>query len=195
MAVALTMAAHWSSAFKAKDIERSYFVLNPSGDLVKTQKVLEPLLLQTGWDGVAGSPPAPSKVLSALQKSDFYLYFGHGGGQDVLSTDVIRNADVDSVTLLMGCSSGAFDTSDTTSSVSISLSYLLAGAPAVIANLWDVTDGDIELIQNWRSSSHSGAHICLSTSLQNARNVCQLKYLVGAAPVLFGIPTVIGISQ
>ncbi len=200
MAIALTMASHWSSAFKAKDIERSFFVLNPRGDLAKTQKVLEPLLLQTGWDGVTGLLPAPSKVLSALQESDFYLYFGHGGGQDVLSTDVIQNADVESVTLLMGCSSGAYNTSDTTSSVSICLSYLLAGAPAVIANLWDVTDGDIDrfstgLIQNWRSSSHSGAAVCLSTSLQNARNVCQLKYLVGAAPVLFGIPTEIGISQ
>ena len=59
--------------------------------------------------------------------------------------------------VLMGCSSGklqSVNTSKSTSSSSyytmhyepegIALSYLLAGAPCVVGNLWDVTDRDID---------------------------------------------------
>ena len=74
-----------------------------------------------------------------------------------------------------------------------------------MANLWDVTDRDIDrfsqaLLTAWisgagagsggssssGSSSPAGADMC--TALAPARAACKLPHLVGAAPVCYGIP-------
>jgi separase len=78
--------------------------------------------------------------------------------------------------------------------------YLLSQSPApfVVANLWDVTDKDIDMLSmefmnNLFSSylekglegrtSHSAA-----SALVHARDVCKMKNAVGSAPVVYGIP-------
>jgi separase len=63
----------------------------------------------------------------------------------------------------------------------------------MVANLWDVTDKDIDkftedLIKTWMSSSH-GTY--LTTLMQKSRAVCKLKYLNGLAPVVYGLPVFI----
>lgn len=63
----------------------------------------------------------------------------------------------------------------------------------MVANLWDVTDKDIdkftaELIQNWLSACQ-GTY--LSREVQKARSVCKLKHLNGFAPVVYGLPVFI----
>ena len=65
-------------------------------------------------------------------------------------------------------------------------------SPCIIANLWDVTDADIDrftdkLLKSWLSSSGDDV---MCASLADARDVCRLPMLIGAAPVVYGIPLV-----
>lgn len=55
----------------------------------------------------------------------------------------------------------------------------------MIGNLWDVTDGDIDkflksLLDTWLSDNSSQLSV-----VSNSRNVCKMKYMVGAAPGMF----------
>ena len=74
-----------------------------------------------------------------------------------------------------------------------------------VANLWDVTDRDIdrfsqEVLSKWMksdpkeisSAQHSMSKpVCVSTSVTSSRNACRLSSLIGAAPVCYGIPMTI----
>lgn len=70
-----------------------------------------------------------------------------------------------------------------------------------MANLWDVTDKDIDrfsqaLLTAWISGGgggassgeggSSGADVCAAVGA--SRSACKLPHLVGAAPVCYGIP-------
>ncbi len=77
-------------------------------------------------------------------------------------------------------------------------------SPTLVANLWDVTDRDIDKfsqavfdrmrlnVDDVRSWRHTDATIDGNTSIVAAvaqsRDCCKLKYLTGAAPVVYGIP-------
>jgi hypothetical protein len=81
-------------------------------------------------------------------------------------------------------------------------SYRHLYSPTLVANLWDVTDKDIDKlcqsVLNKMSlngpdiASQSGKSTRQPTSLVSAvaesRDSCKLKYLTGAAPVVYGIP-------
>lgn len=96
------------------------------------------------------------------------------------------------------------------------LAYLLAGCPAAVANLWDVTDRDIDrfaqaVLMKWfdgDSSSSSSSNNKDSSKISNttrsgdvaaavaaARGACKLPCLIGAAPVCYGVPTTVMISK
>lgn len=111
--------------------------------------------------------------------------------------------------------------------------YLVAGAPAVLGALWDVTDGDVDafaagVLWRWgllgrqevvdiggkgggrRGGKRKGIgvrevkinekerekmlrdeeaeNVCLSEAVAVARGECYLKYLNGAALVVYGVP-------
>lgn len=74
-------------------------------------------------------------------------------------------------------------------------------SPTLVANLWDVTDRDIdkfsqavfdklglnpENVRVWKDTADTGES--LVSAVAAARSVCKLKYLTGAAPVVYGIP-------
>jgi separase len=74
-------------------------------------------------------------------------------------------------------------------------------SPTLVANLWDVTDRDIdkfsqavfdkvklnpEEVRTWSDTSALG--VSLVSAVAQARGACKLKYLTGAAPVVYGIP-------
>ena len=73
----------------------------------------------------------------------------------------------------------------------------------MIANLWDVTDRDIDKLtqavfdkmrftpearQEKSIESDQRNGISIVRALAEAREVCKLKYITGAAPVVYGIP-------
>lgn len=174
-------------------------------------------------------------------------------GDQYLPEKYIRNLDHCAAALLMGCSSGRLSMRGDYEPAGVPLSYLMGGCPAAIANLWDVTDGDIDrfsryVLQTWlgtlngsyltvtsnRNSSllsfgsvHSmsrqeakeaagavkknrrcvievehdgmesegsdllarGLRLTMGSAIGEGRNLCRLPYLIGAAPVYYGVPT------
>lgn len=77
----------------------------------------------------------------------------------------------------MGCSSGRFSPRGDYEPVGVPLSYLMAGCPAAIANLWDVTDGDIDrfsrfLLHKWLGTPNDVVSLTLERNDQDSTNSC-----------------------
>ena len=73
-------------------------------------------------------------------------------------------------------------------------------SPTLIANIWDVTDRDIDKfaqsvfdkmrmtrddVDRWNDGSGGVSAVA---AVAHSRDSCKLKYLTGAAPVVYGIP-------
>lgn len=124
-------------------------ILNPSGDLKNTVKLFEgPLTssLSDSWKRIHNKPPTESEFEDTLASNDILLYMGHGGGhQYIRSRQIRRLKKCRATALLMGCSSASLaDVGDFELYGNI-WNYMLAGCPAVVGTLWDVTDKDIDL--------------------------------------------------
>ncbi len=76
-------------------------------------------------------------------------------------------------------------------------------SPTLVANLWDVTDRDIDkfsqsvfddlhlnadAVKQWRADGGGAERTSVVRAVAKARESCKLKYLTGAAPVVYGIP-------
>ena len=126
------------------------------------------------WTGVVGERPSTSFMDSPLtQEVGVFIYCGHGRGEscfsrsqvDNLTCPVSRFVDASPVkvcpcraaVVFVGCSSGRLRSVNRKKSGAsrislslfyepegISLTYLCAGAPFVVGNLWYVTHKDIE---------------------------------------------------
>lgn len=200
------------SASQATGIDPSsvFYMLNPSGDLSVTQSTFQSLFeSQYGWTGSVGAHAGKSDVddnLAKLELSDVFLYCGHGGGEAVVPPRrLATSASRVPISILMGCSSGRLERySAGAESGGTAIEYLLAGSPAVVANMWDVSDRDIDrltgsLLENWLGISTSGEgeesldnegvkpeRCSLAVALARSRDACRLPFLVGAATVLYG---------
>jgi Peptidase family C50 len=197
------------------------FVLDPESDLPGTQDRLLPFLdsLQEKngyhWSGVVGEPPPSSFMKEALVANHgMLLYFGHGGGHQYLSKGQIEawghsmGGSLASI-ILMGCSSGKLESVNTKFSTSLSklpihyepeglaLSYLMAGSPCVVGNLWDVTDRDIDrysmaLLESvYDNLDDDNGTRTIANGVAKARSRCKMQYIVGCAPVCYGFPVTV----
>ena len=180
-----------SQPIRYADLSNTLAVLNPDGDLLETEKVLLPAIMTNkSWKIITGVHP--SGINEALALYDMFLFFGHGTAQQYLRpTSVVCSWK--SIMILMGCSSGALVSQGELGYDGVVLSYMIKGSPAVVANLWDVTDKDIdrfslELIGGWRGGPNSSKVHSISTSVIRARAKCRLKFLTGGAPVIYGVP-------
>ncbi|KAF9960639.1 hypothetical protein BGZ70_008527 [Mortierella alpina] len=230
-------AGHQPQRPKWKDLEvdpqRTFYILNPAGDLKNTEKEFEDYVQgQEGWDGIVGRAPLNVEYMNALSKNELYIYFGHSGGEQYIKTSQIRQLGHCAVSLLLGCSSGSLKGCGEFDPTGNAMNYLLAGCPTLVANLWDVTDRDLDrfskavfslwgLDENCRGRTLSkgsgqeredeesmegiegvekesleegamrsgpGARLSIVEAVKEAREECRLKYLVGAASVVYGIP-------
>jgi separase len=102
--------------------------------------------------------------------------------------------------LLWGCSSGRLKARGVHDALGTALYYLMAGAPFLVANLWDVTDKDIDKLcmahmertfapVSDNATDETGGKRHAAEALAHCRDVCRMPYAVGAAPVFYGIPT------
>lgn len=125
------------------------YILNPSGDLTATQATFEAPLstsLSSSWKRIENKPPTEAEFEHSLASSDILLYMGHGGGAQYIRNRQIRRLDkCRATTLLMGCSSASLNDVGEFEVYGLVWSYMLAGCPAVVGTLWDVTDRDIDL--------------------------------------------------
>ncbi|KAI8581925.1 hypothetical protein K450DRAFT_229931 [Umbelopsis ramanniana AG] len=192
-------ASEWSDI--VLDGNSAFYVLNPSGDLKKTQAEFQSALQnRTEWQGTVGQPPMEQQIQNALKQKDIYIYFGHSGGEAFIRGHVVRQVKHCAVSLLMGCSSGLMKPVGQYDPYGNVINYLLAGCPAVVANLWDVTDKSIDRFTksmmirwgllappgNQDASQFKGSS--LTEAVAHARFDCPMQYLIGAAPVVYGIP-------
>ncbi|KAJ4419348.1 separin protein [Gnomoniopsis sp. IMI 355080] len=130
-------------------INNGTYLLNPSGDLKATQDTFEAPLsssLSSSWKRIENKAPTEAEFENALASSDILLYMGHGGGAQYIRNRQIRRLDkCRATTLLMGCSSASLNDVGDFEVYGLVWSYMLAGCPAVVGTLWDVTDKDIDL--------------------------------------------------
>ncbi|OEU22947.1 hypothetical protein FRACYDRAFT_178623 [Fragilariopsis cylindrus CCMP1102] len=203
-----------SESFPSVDPSSVSYVVDPENNLQATQKRILPTIESLSssrnwnWDGVVGEIPPTSLFSQGLgRKNGLTMYFGHGGAQvcfsrrrveeliDFRVSGLLDQSEFDTKSpcnasvLLMGCSSEG-----------VALSYLCAGAPCVVGNLWDVTDNDIDrfsvsLLQQFfderysdGNNTHQKRNISLAESVSISRSACKLKHLVGCAPVCYGVP-------
>lgn len=177
--------------------QRTFYLVNPGRDLRRTQEHFEPLLKDSpGASGSAGTFPDEDRLVDDLFKSDLFIYLGHGGGEQYIRTSTLfKRHDLEGanlpVALLMGCSSLAYRDNGKLQHSSNIYNWLACGSPAVLTNLWDITDKDIDqlsmsLLEKWGFKGCSGEN--LAQALARSRNSCTLKYLNGAAPILHGLP-------
>lgn len=181
---------------------RGFYLLNPSGDLVDTQRCFEGWFaeLGPGWRGHVGRPPPPADYCAALTDAPLFVYMGHGAGDQYLPPRAWRKMDHCATSFLFGCSSGRLGEQGAFEPRGPVLSYLLAGSPVVVANLWDVTDKDIDrfskdYLGTWMKrvrgpgeEDETGTIVDVGAALPGSRGVCKLPLLIGAAPVSYGIP-------
>uniref|UniRef100_A0A7S3QRU2 separase n=1 Tax=Dunaliella tertiolecta TaxID=3047 RepID=A0A7S3QRU2_DUNTE len=168
-----------SDAAAVIDLHSTYFVLNPGGDLADTQACFQAWFAdQLGWQGVSGHPPSPKDLTAALQSHAMFVYFGHGSGEQYLPLASLRRLHSCAANLLMGCSSGRLRLHGSYDPAGAVWSLLLAGCPAVVANLWDVTDRDIDrfsqaLLKTWMGDEMDAEHEGRSSATAQRAKVVQ----------------------
>uniref|UniRef100_A0A8C1JG81 separase n=1 Tax=Cyprinus carpio TaxID=7962 RepID=A0A8C1JG81_CYPCA len=174
--------------------KKVYYVLNPDRNLADTEnRFKEWFTGERAWQGVCGTAPDPDKLQEAVTTKDLYIYIGHGAGARFLDAQRVLKGPVRAVALLFGCSSAALSVLGHQEGTGIILSYLTAGCPLVLGNLWDVTDRDLDrftsaLLQSWLSA---GSGSSLLQHLAQSRNATHLKHIIGAAPIAYGLPVYI----
>lgn len=201
---------------------KTFYLLNPSGDLQQSQNRFEPWLkgrdATHGWKGIVGRQPIVDELPDALSSSDLVLYFGHGGAEQFIRMSKVRELQRCAVTMLWGCSSATLQDNGDFDPTGTPLHYMCAGAPAMVGNLWDMTDRELDSVcegvfgrlglmearertQVGTSARHvkedsSGnplasrpsTEMSLARAVAESRNDCRLPYLTGAATVVYGVP-------
>ncbi|KAF9774113.1 hypothetical protein IL306_007946 [Fusarium sp. DS 682] len=126
--------------------EQGTYILNPSKDLVNTQSTFQPVMKGLGsWTGIVNRAPEEAEFEKALSNSEILLYFGHGSGAQYIRARTIRRLEkCKPATFLMGCSSASLTEAGEFESYGPVWNYMMAGCPAVVGTLWDVTDRDID---------------------------------------------------
>ncbi|TQV91416.1 hypothetical protein V2A60_008937 [Cordyceps javanica] len=123
------------------------YMLNPSSDLKNTQTFFQKPFSAAldGWTSIINRAPHEDEFEQALSKSDVFLYFGHGSGAQYIRGKTIRRLDkCRPASFLMGCSSAALTEAGEFECYGPVWNYMMAGCPAVVGTLWDVTDRDID---------------------------------------------------
>lgn len=190
------IAERLSSIGRKISLRGAEYMIDPRGDLNSTAKAMQPFLDSVtkglGWKGTCGRLKTPSEgsalLKRALSEAPVFLYCGHGSGEELLSREQLAQLNACATTLLMGCSSGKLRSQGIFEPAGVVLAYMLAGSLAVVANLWDVTDKDIDrftlsMLEAWMGKKRS-----LPEAVQDARAACKLPFLVGAAPICIGMP-------
>ena len=192
-------------------LTRAWYVVDPEANLPGTratmQAFLRPYSERYDWRGyVAEVPPEPT-VRSAHDDNTLFIFCGHGAAEQVCEPRKLRKCYCPAA-MLWGCSSGLLTVRGVHDPCGAALGYLINGAPYALANLWDVTDKDIDKLsvecmknifdsaelecQDQTKKPASAATLRVPTTvaaaLAQSRNVCKMGYAVGAAPVMYGLP-------
>ena len=191
----------------------TFYVVNPSGDLKITEATFEQYftsLLSERSDiavsGIMATEPSLEIIKHQLESCDLFLYCGHGSGSKYYPAWYLRSKlpTVNGAVLLFGCASGKLASlSPNLDPTTIPYDFLLCGAPAVVANLWSVTDREIDRLTvgllkdifaqkpngnvNPKRNSNSKS-LTLSLMIRQLTTCVKLPVTTGYAPVVYGLP-------
>ncbi|CAM9133038.1 unnamed protein product [Choristocarpus tenellus] len=204
--------ACWLPARNGIRLNRAFYVLDPEDNLPRTRTLLEPtfsaLEHRLGWAGITGQASVgldigPLIKRSLAEDADLFVYCGHGAGELLVDREAVAGLPRCAAAILMGCSSGRLKGYGEFEPSGMVSGYLVGGSPAVVSNLWDVTDKDIDRFSmalleffvgkgsepvEGRNASRSSRAPTLSHAVAWARRECKMKHIVGLAPVCYGIP-------
>uniref|UniRef100_A0A1I7TKI6 separase n=2 Tax=Caenorhabditis tropicalis TaxID=1561998 RepID=A0A1I7TKI6_9PELO len=182
------------------DVQNAYYVLDPENNLGETKRRMMDYINKFKWEGTVGEAPNSKIITTALSKCDAFFYFGHGSGSAVMPRSLIKQSTCNAISLLMGCGSVrtipqalGFD------GKSALHDYAMAKCPLIVGCLWTVTDGEIDrflmrmvddCFQKTRVRNGIDKLRQLSEAMHEARSQAKLKYLTGAAVVMYGLPVV-----
>jgi separase len=176
------------------NLDSAFYVLNPAGDLEMTETMFMPLFARLPWNGVVRVPPDKHTIDQVFRQKDLLVYCGHGSGNEYCNYESLieEQRPCRSSLFLMGCGSGELNDMGEMDPVGAPYYCVAAGSGAVVANLWNVTDREIDrffmalLKQTLKCGNHK-----LEDAVAVARKACRLRYLTGGAPVVYGFPTVV----
>jgi len=187
--------AHGTSAVVTDGIKVSdgFYFLDPEGNLPRTRSTLAPLVQdleqRLGWEGIVGSAPPQESVSKELLERDLVMYCGHGAGERLIGRELVTKLPRCAAMFLMGCSSGQLHLQGDFEPSGMAAAYFSAGCPALVANLWDVTDKDIDRFTDEFVRAFTVELGCsLADALAAGRRVCKFTGLTGLAPVCYGVP-------
>ena len=212
----------WRSALRSGKLfnlskRRTFYLLNPGGDLVRSQERFEPWLKgrsSSGWSGIVGREPIVDELPKALERSDLMLYFGHSGAEQYIRQAKIRELERCAVTMLWGCSSAILRNNGDFDRTGTPLNYMCAGSPAMVGNLWDTTDRELDSVcegvlgklglmsereresgamsgkaqASRKEASRASRDMSIMRAVAESRDECKLPFLTGAACVVYGVP-------
>lgn len=179
-----------------KDLKLAY-LLNPGGDLSRTEANFSSFFQRcSSWNGITGRNPGAGFFENNVIGKDLYVYLGHGGCEQYISMNDLMRASASGLdippSLLVGCSSASLTRMGFLESYGNIYSWLAAGSPMVLVNLWDVTDKDIDkfsmsVFEYWGlSGGENNLNLCQAVS--RSREKCTLRHLNGSSPVVYGLP-------
>lgn len=182
---------------RSKSYDISY-VINPGKDLKRTESTFKPVFNDLpGAIGITGEAPTELILEDLIHNSNLFVFMGHGGGEQYMRmSTIMKSQKADRAlppALLMGCSSCAFQENGNLPMSSNIFDWLVHGSPAVVANLWDVTDKDIDLftlsmLESWGVTLADNEGGSLNLAVAESRERCILKFLNGSAPIVYGLP-------
>ncbi|ETS60006.1 hypothetical protein PaG_05997 [Moesziomyces aphidis] len=188
---------------------RTSYLLNPGGDLGRSA---------LGWKGIVGRQPIVDELPEALSSSDLLLYFGHGGAEQFIRQSKLRDLERCAVAMLWGCSSAMLHDNGDFDRTGTPLNYMCGGAPAMVGNLWDMTDRELDSVcegvfgrlglmeageraplkstarklkvdaDGILVASRAPTQMSLARAVAESRDDCRLPYLTGASTVVYGVP-------
>ncbi|RWS24071.1 hypothetical protein B4U80_00059, partial [Leptotrombidium deliense] len=177
-----------------------YYLLNPSNNLPKTEQYFkEKFLKQKEWRGTIGCAPNSMELKNSLESKDFYIFFGHGAGTFYYRSlpEGLEGTNIKSASLVIGCCSGKLiSDGEHFEPYGIPWRFIMNGSPSYLGILWDVTDRDIDrfadkllehYLPNW-INNNGWKPVSICNALVQSRDACKLKYLIGASPVVYGLP-------
>jgi separase len=127
-----------------------------------------------------------------LQHKGMVVYCGHGAGERLLRREAVAKLPRCAAVMLMGCSSGRLHPNGDFEPTGMAAAFLEGRCPALVANLWDVTDRDIDrltekLLRTFTDRPGASGDD-LAVALVASREECKFRGITGSAPVLYGLP-------
>ena len=82
-----------------------------------------------GWNGIIAQEPSADEVKGLLQSSSLMIYCGHNAGEKYLSVSELLKTEsmLDTVVLLMGCSSAQLKDCGEYDPAGMALGYIMSG--------------------------------------------------------------------